>query len=157
MREMFKRVVFVLYITGWLLGIVLVGFSGWGQKPYQTVDEEKSIVTCNTNSGGTTNSFSLKSIDVTLYGDKDSYTDKTTDKINLEPYNNQKVYEGCINTGVKTLGLEDKTIGSWNSVLKTWIGGFGILWIILEVIKGTIFYIVFGNWQGTYKNKGERR
>ena len=149
MKEVFKRIVFVLYIAGFILGTVIVGYLGWSSKPYQEVDPVKSIVACNNGI-----KFTLADIDVIPRYPKRSYEDKKTNKVSLETWNNQKIYDTCGIEGVKSLGLEDKTIGSWSSVLKTWIGSFGILCIILEVIKGTIFYIVFGNWQGTYKNKG---
>lgn len=131
------------------MGVVILAIGGWEMRPYETVDETKSIVTCNSEA---IKPFSLVDIDVVVFGSKEDYVNKVTNKVSLDKSDNQKIYDSCeLWDGVKTLQLLDKTEGSWWNVLATWFIGSFVIWVALNVIRGVIYYIVFGNWNGVYK------
>jgi hypothetical protein len=134
--RVFYRLVKVMYVLFLAVGLVGVICIGWSFKPYQLVDSSKSYLTCP---DGTKHSF-----DSFFIFKREFYEYKIKDGLKIckkHLADNHDLFEQY---RVPPLHIFYKTKGSW--ILPIEIGFFGslIIFLILNVIKQSLLYIVYG-------------
>ncbi len=138
------RVVYVLALIGAVLSFATIG---WVSRPQPEVDEEKSYLACDNgkNYKLSANGIYVYSVNTTLlssYQDVearklcayDVTNDYSTSYSNLETPTNQN-YQ---------LKIIEATRGSWGIAVLWWALGIGGAYVVLNLIRETINYILFG-------------
>lgn len=155
-NKWFYRLVKVMYIFFLAAGLIGVFCTGWGSKPYQLVDTRKSYFTCP---DGTKHSF--HSLDLYFYS-KESFSDYDAEKV-IGQCNKKHLKKGEAVTDLTLIKFLDadkhwegingdpyptnwvyKTEGSWIEAIKWWILGSLVAFLIFNVIKQSLLYIVYG-------------
>lgn len=138
------------------VGIISVLCFGWSLKPYQLIDTEKSYLTCP---DGTKHSFD--SLDIYFYS-KRSFSNYETAKAIGECNKHLKKEKLVTDPSIlKILNKQGgnweivkgdpyptdwiyKTKGSWVMAIKLWVFGSLIVFLIFNIIKQSLLYIVYG-------------
>lgn len=161
--KLLYRLVKVIYIITFLLVSLMVIAEGWWFKPVLIVDSDKSTITC---SNGKSYSFNTVGISASLSEAKqlDSYNDRKAREFckEFETYiiENKQTGEqqgikysdfpkyNLINPDLDrvsySFNLVESTTGSWTNVILRWTLGIAISYVILNLIRETLNYILFG-------------
>ncbi|CAM2737034.1 Uncharacterised protein [Legionella steigerwaltii] len=139
-NKWFYRLVKVLYIFFLAVGLIGVLCIGWCLKPYQLVDTKKSYLTCP---DGTRHSF--HSLDL-YFDSKKSFSDYDAKKAIKMCGKHSDEFEKYRAPSPEPYPThwEFKELGSWLSVMKFWLWGIIIVFIIINVTKQSLVYIVYG-------------
>jgi len=144
----FYRLVKVMYVFFLAIGFIGVLCVGWNLKPHQYINNEKSYLICP---DGT--KYSFKSLDLYFY--TSSF---------FSDYERETVIKTCNNNLIKSTDPKEfhfenlipidgdpypthivyKTRSSWIEVIKFWFFGSLIVFLIFNVIKQSLLYIVYG-------------
>jgi hypothetical protein len=158
----FYRLVKVVYFLFLFLALILAFYFGYGYMPTKYVDNDKSYLVCpkglyTFNSQGiqfwvrdndenkfTSNNFDEKAKkSCSEYVESDwELADKPPEMERAEKM--RKEFISNPNHGPFTVSLEIGTEGSWKKALEWWLGGGGLIYIILNIIKETLVYLAFG-------------
>lgn len=139
-NHIFYRLIKVLY-TGTLI-IFFIGALGMGisEEPVQKVDNDKSYFTCANG-----NSYLFKDANIYLWSSDNTslnnYDDETAKNICTKSYE----LKGMIpSSNSYILTIVPQTVGSWSSVLAIWFFGILITYTVLNILRETLIYIIYG-------------
>lgn len=165
-NKCFYRLIKVAYVFFLAIGFIGVFCVGWSDKPYQVVDTKESYLVCehglhsikdtglnvlNTNTLDSDNDHKARLI--CLRDEKNKQMAHPNNNQNssneITPalaraelkrramihQTNQQVYE---------LSLSHETFGSWRVALKWWFFGSMIVFLIFNLMKQSLLYIVYG-------------
>ena len=136
------RLIQFLYVSIFILGIILVVYIGYQGKPHEVVSNQKSYLECT---NGKTISFESANIFV---------FDKTQPLASYEDINARKACEYNIkddySNKYKTPALNYKAKvvseiqGSWEDVIAWWFGGLVVIFFGLNIAKESLLYVFIG-------------
>ncbi len=157
-KKFLYRAVKVSYIFFFVVISLVILVSGWNQRPTSqvNVDYTKSYLVCNNGKNYTLISANINLIGTGMIFGSDENKVRTLCEYNVlvEDYQQQSM-DLYGNTGDKykvpanknyLLNVINSTSnsGSWNAVLDDWAIGIGILYVVLNLMKETSFYVLFG-------------
>jgi hypothetical protein len=143
------RLIRVFYVGSFLLAILFSVVMAWSSKPRKLIDHNNSYIVCS----GSGSSFSLSNADIYMFNHEsslDNYDNEKARKLcykSLPVINSPSLWSGYYNYD---LYLIDKTEGSWVSVMVSLLLTMSVSYIILNILKETLIYILFGksfDWQ----------
>lgn len=154
-NKCFYRLVKVMYVFFLAVCFIIIGLLGWETKPYQVIDGDISYFTCP---NGERHSFD--SLDLYVYSSSFSSSDaeKAISECNKHHKKNEPVTDSALlkifnsNSNHWKIAYGDPypttriytTRGSWVEVIQWWVLGFFVVFLIINVIKQSLLYIVYG-------------
>lgn len=150
-NKILYRIIKVSYILSLIISFIFVAALGLSEKPYESVNEEKSELICN--SGNIYKLSSFESYWATYQDELSSTNDITARKVCLhQELKSSGLSETDIEKTINSSGKIEKnyqinlvktTVGNWSNVFILWAIGIAISYISINLIRETILYIFF--------------
>ncbi len=133
------KVMYVFFLTTGFIGVLCIG---WNSKPYQVIDNKKSYLNCP---DGTR--YSFDSLDLYFYSKQpfSAYDGKKAiEKCNKKMSNRHPKFGYDLAFDEKFISWSFKTNGSWIEAIEWWLLGSLIVFLIINIIKQSLIYVVYG-------------
>ena len=141
-KSFLYRLIQFLYVSAFIIGLLLVVYIGYQEKPHKVVNNEKSLIKCNNG-----RNFTFSSINIFVF-------DKNSSLSNYEDVAARKACEYGIkddySNSYKTPAVNYQAIatseiqGSWGDVIAWWFGGLVIIFFGINIIRESLLYIFLG-------------
>lgn len=150
----FYRLVKVMYVFFLAIGFISVLCIAWSLKPYQLLDTRQSYLTCPDGTKHSFDSLGLYFYTKSRFSDYDSekaikecnkHLKKPAAVADIAPGDSSDLSEWeVVHGNPYPTDWIYKTEGSWISAIKFMLFGSMIVFLIFNVIKQSLLYIVYG-------------